>query len=166
MKSTIVKEIENSYFSFRCLFYQFQNITSKVIKPLVQIAKMKDLAVVFNFSKGTYNHFASCFVLFKGVATVLPIIEFYILCAAVGFKYQTYGIDIVKVFYYKRWPAPQDVLFPKVAKCQYSNVGAGGDRQRINFECDLPMNNYAQWNLLVFYYWIFFSLIINFQSGQ
>lgn len=75
------------------------------------------------------------------------------------FLFQAYFLDDTD-----RWPNPMDVLFPKMAKCEWARYGFGGDIEVKSAQCQLPMNNLTQYSFFLFWWWSLIVFILNFVS--
>jgi len=112
---------------------------------------------------GFNNSFAVCYLIAKFLAAVTPFAQWYYLTGFMGKLYKFYGWNALVNFVDDSdpWPSPMDALFPKMAKCEWSKFGYGGDIETKSAQCQLPMNNLTQWSFFIFWWWTVVVLAIN-----
>lgn len=143
---------------------------NKKIEPLVVVDSedFEDEERLSNFLEtiGFNDGFAWYYLACKILATLSPFCQWYYLCGFLGHRYKYYGLDVVSHFLDESapWPDPMDVIFPKMAKCEWNRYGFGGDIEIKSAHCQLPMNNITQWSFFVYWFWIAVVLVVNILS--
>lgn len=109
------------------------------------------------------NKFANTLYLLYGASRLTPFMQYFLLRCFIGSRFYTYGWDVL-VYLQSRsdpWPNPMDVLFPKMAKCEYNQYGMGGDIETLALQCQLPMNNINEYIFFFYWWWLVILFIIN-----
>lgn len=165
---TFTSAIENQQ---KNVFY-LQSTGVKKIKPLVVITESEDYSEedkrlnYFLETTGFNEGFAWFYVACKIFSTLSPLGQWYFLVGFLGKRYKYYGIDVLNHFMDNSdpWPNPMDVIFPKMAKCEWSRYGFSGDIETRAAQCLLPMNNITQWSFLVYWFWMLIVFFVNILS--
>lgn len=111
-----------------------------------------------------FNHgFATHYIICKCMSIASPVVQLWYLGGFVGHHFYSYGWNVLLNFLDPSdpWPNPMDVLFPKLAKCEWLKYGFSGDREIQSAQCQLPMNNINQWSFFVYWWWLIMLIVIN-----
>ncbi len=90
------------------------------------------------------------------------IAQFFILTAVLGYRYSTYGFDVMSGDAYagdSEWTDQSYVAFPRVTFCDF-NVRRLGNVQRYTVQCVLPLNMYNEKIYLALWFWMAFVFIM------
>ncbi|KAG4068298.1 hypothetical protein HA402_007818 [Bradysia odoriphaga] len=144
----------------------------KKIKPLVAITDSVDYSeedqrlTYFLETVGLNESFAWFYVGCKIFGALSPLGQWYYLCGFIGRRFKYYGYEVISHFMDETdpWPNPMDVLFPKMAKCEWSRYGYSGDLEIKSAQCQMPMNNITQWSFFVYWVWLLVIFIVNMLS--
>lgn len=131
------------------------------ILPLVKIESVEKMAETFLFVRGKNTELSVYFIIFKIITMVSPLIQFYVLCGNIGHQYKSYGLDMATSVVKEVWPLPQDLLFPKVGKCEYVYYTDGGDENNNQFICEIVNNSTLQWSFLLIWYWLWMNIFLS-----
>lgn len=163
-----VRFLSNCYItedvSCNLLFFKFQVEATRRIKPVVKMETLEEVADVFRFIQGKNVKLAVLFVGFKLACIVAVALQFIIVCGAIGSQFLTYGFDVTLAMMSNVWPKPQDVLFPKMAKCEYTYFEAGGDERSIQFLCTVRINRISEWTFCILWFWLIISFVVSIVS--
>ncbi|KAJ6639242.1 Innexin inx2 [Pseudolycoriella hygida] len=132
------------------------------IKPLVAITDSLDYSeedqrlTYYLETVGMNESFSWFYVFCKTLATFTPVAQWYLLCGFIGKRFRLYGYDVLNFFMEDSdpWPNPMDILFPKMAKCEWSRYGYSGDLEIKSAQCQMPMNNITQWSFFIYWCWL------------
>ncbi|OXA44981.1 Innexin inx2 [Folsomia candida] len=154
-------------------FWKARGVTK--LKPLLDVSSSPgdiditehDIRVKYFLETAGFNDsFAVYYFFCKIFATLTPVAEYFYLSGIIGLPYRYYGVSVFAHFFDDSapWPNPMDVLFPKMAKCNWIQYGFGGDPEIKSAQCQLPMNNLTQWSFFVFWWWLAFTFVVNLLS--
>ncbi|XP_021953351.2 innexin shaking-B [Folsomia candida] len=165
--------VKLAIFSFLPYFFWRARGVTK-IKPLLDVSSdvteditEHEIRVKFFLESVGFNDtFGIYYIFCKLFATLTPVGEYVYLCGVIGPRYRYFGVQVFAHFLDETapWPNPMDVLFPKMAKCNWIVYGFGGDSEVKSAICQLPMNNLTQWTFFVFWWWMAFTFVVNILS--
>lgn len=119
------------------------------------------MADVFSMRMSFNTELAVFYVFFKLMVIAATFTQWLYLCIIFGPEYQLYGVNVVTASLYQSWPMPTDVLFPKMAKCEFTYVGSAGDVTVASLLCDVPVNHIIQWTFFFFWIWMPLTTMLN-----
>ena len=99
----------------------------------------------------------------KILTVIIIACIFVFLRGFIGDLYTPYGYDVLLFWLNgsKTWPTPMDVVFPKMAKCEWNIHDVSGDISTIAAQCQLPMNNITRWSFFFLWWYLVVIFVVS-----
>lgn len=127
------------------------------MKPFVAL-DIPQLCSTYVNVKELYGSFACKYMSYKLLATLSPLIQWFILCIIFGNRFMFYGIDVLTYKSSPDWPNPQDVLFPYVVKCEMHQPAYSTN---LVFLCYVKCYDIIALIFLIYWFWMMSVFVVN-----
>lgn len=101
----------------------------------------------------THRTYALGYILCETLNTINICANVYITDRFLGGSFLTYGIEVIRYRRYRYQSNPMEVIFPRLAKCNFFKYGPSGTVQSVDAMCILPQNVLNEKIYLFLWFW-------------